>query len=280
MSCFASVSYDMFPLIFNGSQIISEAPRNEKRNMTDETVSTNTTSCDRAEIVEEIMDNLRPWTRPESEVKVGIQQTIESLRKANSPEFEDEFSRSAIKKSAQEFGAAIAEVEKALQRIHPMVAGLVFAEMEGEPRHPSYKEAISAFQRKLGWMRSLGESFTRNPPGSHSNFDHSKERCAKSAHELMRWFSQQTPTGTAERPFRTITSLLYQAVSGKRQDLKKACDEVVAKKKVTADGGSIMDCVAVVVGHLGSARGLGFLNDDANSAYVTAVALLQKLHRE
>jgi hypothetical protein len=184
------------------------------------------------EIVEEIMDNLRPWTRPESEVETIIQKTIESLRKRNSPEFEFEFSRGAIKKSAQEFVAAIAQVEKSLQHIHPVVAGLVFAEMEMESRHPSYKEAISAFQKKLGWMRWLGESFTRNPPGSHPNFDHAKNGCARSALLLMRKFSHQTPTGTAEGPFRTISSLLYQATSGKRLDLKRACDgALLAERK-------------------------------------------------
>jgi hypothetical protein len=259
---------------------MSATPRDMERDMRHQTVPADTTSCDRAEIVEEIMDNLRPWTRRESEVKVDIQQTIESLRRANSPEFEDRFNRSAIKKSAQEFGAAIAKVEKALQRIHPMVAARVFVEMEGQPPHPTYKETLSAFQKKLGWMRWSCESTIRHPNGSHPNVDHAKKRCAKSAHELMRWFSRQTPTGTAERPFRTITSLLYQAVSGKRQDLKKACDEVVAKKEVTADGGSIMDRVAAIVGDLGAARGHGAVNDDVNSAYMAAVALLQELRRE
>jgi hypothetical protein len=33
MSCFASVSYDMFPLIFNGFQIMSEAPHDTERDM-------------------------------------------------------------------------------------------------------------------------------------------------------------------------------------------------------------------------------------------------------
>jgi hypothetical protein len=33
---------------------------------------------DRDEIVEEIMVNLRPWTRPESEVEADIQQAIKS----------------------------------------------------------------------------------------------------------------------------------------------------------------------------------------------------------
>jgi hypothetical protein len=223
----------MFPLIFNGSQIMSEAPRDTGCDMTDETVSTNTTSCDLAEIVEEIMDNLRPWTRPEPEVQAGIQQTIEFLQR-EIPHKAFRYDRSAIKQSAEQVGDAIAELERSLQRIHPIVEDALFPPREVMPPKLALErmplEPPSDFcvaQNKLRQWRTVCGQLVRNPGGAHPNFDHAKRGCAWCALGLMRRCSQQTPTGTAEGPFRTISSLLYQATSGKRLDLKKACDGVL-----------------------------------------------------
>jgi hypothetical protein len=231
MSCFASVSYDMFQLIFNGSQIISVAPCNTGDNMTDETVSTNTTSCDLAEIVEEIINNLHPLTRRKTEVEAGIQQAID-LIKRQIPREAFLRDRNAIKNSAEEVGDAIADLERSLQRIHPIVKGALSPPREMMPPEPAEMmppeppDPLDLWVDELRWRRIRCEQLARDPGGHHPNFDPTKRDCAQRAFELMREFSEQEPASTIESPFRTITSLLYQAISGKRQDLKKACDTV------------------------------------------------------
>src|SRR5437867_762414 len=113
MSRLAPVSCDMFPLIFNDSQIMSEAPRDMERDMTHQTIPMVGTACDRAEIVEEIINNLHPLTRRKSEVEAGIQQAIDLIkRQVPSEAFLRD--RNAIKNSAEEVGDAIAELERSL----------------------------------------------------------------------------------------------------------------------------------------------------------------------
>jgi len=193
--------------------------------MRHQTVPADTTSCDRAEIVEEIMNNLRPWTRSESEAEADIREAIKSLRKLNSPIYD--FNRSAIKKSAQEFGAALAEVDKSMQRIHPMVLRALFQCMGA----PGTTAPFVHFLDELKRMRIESEQIARDPFGAHPNFDLVKNSCARSALGLMHKFSRRAPASTAESPFRTIYSLLYQAVSGKCLDLKRACDRVIEEAR-------------------------------------------------
>jgi hypothetical protein len=198
--------------------------------MRHQTIPTDRTLCNRAEIVEEIIDNLRPWTRPESEVEANIQQAIESLQKrfrSTAPRA----SRSAIKKWAQEAGAAFAEAEESLRRVPPSVALFEEPPPPFEQMSPLAPSSEEAFRNELKRLRIVFERLARYPGGSHPNFDHAKWECGRCAFELVRNLSQRTPTGTTEGPFRTIASLLFQAISGKRQDLKRACDGVVGAEK-------------------------------------------------
>ncbi len=59
----------------------------------------------------------------------------------------------------------------------------------------------------------------------HRNYDHAKHESASFALNLMAKLSDSKITGTVDGAFRTITSLLYEAVSGQQgADLKRACD--------------------------------------------------------
>src|SRR6266404_6128113 len=116
---------------------MSATPRDTERDMTHQTIPMDSTSCDRAEIVEEIMNNLHPLTRRKTEVEAGIRQTIDLIKRQvpNEAFLRD---RNAIKNSAEEVGDAIAELERSLQRIHPIVKGVLFPrelreEMPPEP---------------------------------------------------------------------------------------------------------------------------------------------------
>jgi hypothetical protein len=52
--------------------------------------------------------------------------------------------------------------------------------------------------------------------------------CAESADALIYQFSRKPATGTAEGPLQTITTLLYEAVTGKpNQNLKRAVDGMI-----------------------------------------------------
>lgn len=199
------------------------APLHGLINMTHQTVHTDITSCDRAEIAEEIMDNLRPWMRPESEVEADIQEAIKSLRKLNSPIYD--FNRSAIKKSAQEF---VPRLPKLINHGDASIPWCCACYSRGMSLPGTNKAPFNHFLDELERMRIECERLARDPfVGVHPNFDLVKNSCARSALGLMRKFSQQAPTGTSEGPFRTISSLLYQAVSGERLDLKRACDAVL-----------------------------------------------------
>jgi hypothetical protein len=214
------------------------APVHRLMNMTHQTIPKDSTSCDRAEIVEEIMDNLRPWTRPKSEVQAGIQRAIAALHELN-PLERDLFDRSAIKKSAKEFGAAIAELERSLRCVHPTVAWRLFGtppdllfdqinERSVEENTQAHIDRIVHFLDELKRLRIECEELVRSPGGFHPNKDIAKGNAAWCALQLMRDFSKSSPSGTAEGPFRAITSLIYQALSGNCEaDLKRACDEVI-----------------------------------------------------
>jgi hypothetical protein len=150
------------------------------------------TSDGRAEIVEEIMDNLRPWTRPESEVQAVIHQIIELLQSLI-PAEASLFDRRAIKNSAQEFQAAIAEVERLLHDdMHGGVRWLLFADpppsddsflwwILGEPPIPNesyvhrlrtgfhkhfalYVQRLRDFHDELRRLRIKSEQLVRSPP--------------------------------------------------------------------------------------------------------------------
>jgi hypothetical protein len=167
-----------------------------------------------ADLVEEIMVNLHPLTCRESEAQAGIHEAIEWLRDFI-PKQERLFDRSAIKASAQKFGAAIAEVEKSLRCMQSWVAWELF----GDPPKP---DRLTHFQEELKRLRVGCENLVRPP-----NVDWGKRTCAGCARGLMQLLSKKPPTGTKDGPFRAICGLLYRAVSGKRADLKRACDKVL-----------------------------------------------------
>ena len=62
----------------------------------------------------------------------------------------------------------------------------------------------------------------------HANYDHAKHLSSQSAHVLMKGMSEKKITGTEGGGFRTIASLLYEAISGLPDtDLKRSCDSVL-----------------------------------------------------
>jgi hypothetical protein len=74
------------------------------------------------------------------------------------------------------------------------------------------------------YLWGMDEACQRTERKSASN-DHSKTRCAELARGLMRKFSRKRPTSYKGSPFRTITSRIFEHVTGERNvDLERACE--------------------------------------------------------
>jgi hypothetical protein len=87
------------------------------------------------------------------------------------------------------------------------------------------QKRAEAFIKELERIRRVGTAKI----GRHPNFDPAKDESARSAYRLMRSLSREKITGTRDRAFRIITSLLYEVLSGEQDaDLKRACDAVLA----------------------------------------------------
>jgi hypothetical protein len=64
--------------------------------------------------------------------------------------------------------------------------------------------------------------------GESAVYDNCKRRCAESAHDLILQFSERSPTNYDGSPFRTITSRIFEYVTGKRDnDLERSCEAVL-----------------------------------------------------
>jgi hypothetical protein len=80
-------------------------------------------------------------------------------------------------------------------------------------------------------LRLAGERCAR-AEGAQPSADKVKEWCVHVAFQLIHGFSKAEPTGTAEKPFRVISTLVYEIVTGKpKSDLKRACDNRLGEIK-------------------------------------------------
>ena len=93
----------------------------------------------------------------------------------------------------------------------------------------SFEESLREHQTRANAfvtnLKRLREVCARNI-GLHPNYDLAKNLSAEFAYGLMKILSKIT--GTEDKAFRMITSLLYEAVSGEQDaDLKRACDAAI-----------------------------------------------------
>ena len=86
------------------------------------------------------------------------------------------------------------------------------------------KQAIDAF---LDELRRQCEARLSNLPRS----DRIKLECARSANYLICYYTMGKPTSSENSPFRDITGLLYEHVTGKfDKDLRTACEIILREK--------------------------------------------------
>jgi hypothetical protein len=197
------------------------------------------------EIVEEIMDHLRPWKNHKSgaAITAAVNREIDMLLKL-APLQAELFDRARNRAHAKKLDDALSEVETLLASAPGALAWFLFDPLprptlteDGELHQviPSienieltYQARADSFSAELKRLRKVCARAVDPGFGSHPNYDHAKHLCAWHALGLMRELSDRKITGTKDSAFRVVTGLLYEAVSGQPDaDLKRACDSVL-----------------------------------------------------
>lgn len=191
----------------------------------------------RDEIVEAIVDNLRPWNDHYSRdsVTAGVNNDIDVLLNVL-PGQKKLFDRKPYRKYGKMLDEALGKVEKLLSLSPETLTWELFnpllpfrpVDKSAEEIDREYRRRFDVFVTEL---RRLREICTRRY-GFHPNYDHAKHLSAEFAFGFMRHVSDKEITGTEDGAFRTIASLLYEIVTGQPDvDLKRACDAVLAFTK-------------------------------------------------
>jgi hypothetical protein len=194
------------------------------------------------EIVEEVVDHLRPWKNHKSgaTITAAVNHDLELLLKL-APLEAKLFDRAQNRAHAKKLEHALGEVQKLLASapgalawflFNPLPSGapgkLVEVTQSIENSELAYRARADSFWAELKRLREVCVSAVDPGFGSHPNYDHAKHLCAWLALGLMQELSEAKITGTKDSAFRVITGLLYEAVSGQPDaDLKRACDSVL-----------------------------------------------------
>jgi hypothetical protein len=94
------------------------------------------------------------------------------------------------------------------------------------------RQRADLFGDELKRMREVCALAVHPGFGHHPNYDPLKRLCAMWAQGIMAALSRKKITGTKDNAFRAIASLLYEAISGKRDiDLKRACDYMLRSSR-------------------------------------------------
>src|SRR5262249_47184979 len=192
----------------------------------------------RREIVEEIVDHLWPWKRRLSEAAVtaDVSRELGSLLPFAFSTREGERShRKACRTHAKQLDKALTEVEALLAWVPNHWAWLSYSVMPSDGicgGHRSFWDPERANQKRvfvteLNRLHSVCAQVLNPSWDRHPNFDVRKYFCATSAHNLTRAMSKKKITSSEDGAFRAIASLLYEAVSGREADLKRACASVL-----------------------------------------------------
>src|SRR5262249_39667124 len=205
----------------------------------------------RDEIVEEVVENLRPWKNHKSRdsVTAVVNQQLNLLVEL-APLQSELFDARQYRGHAKKLDKALSNVEKLLKAAPAMLAVSFFnslppLELTDDDEYPlvqpmphkSIEEIERAHRvRANGFLTELRRlrKICAVKLGTHPNYDRSKHLSARWAYGLMEELSDGQITGTADKPLRNIASLLYAVVSGHQNaDLKRACDDILREKART-----------------------------------------------
>jgi hypothetical protein len=193
-----------------------------------------------AEIIEEIANNLPPQKGNSFDgIITAVRQAVDELHEKVPWEIKL-FDQPAMRKHAQKLFKAALKLEVLLETAPGMLQALLFGDLQLSPDELVSKQKMAerylkrseSFFDELYRLHTICGQAIGKKLGSHPNFDHAKALSARSAYTLMKNHSTAKVTGTQDGPFRIVTSLLYEAVSRRRDiDLKRACDEVLEANK-------------------------------------------------
>jgi hypothetical protein len=164
-------------------------------------------------IIEEIVVVLRPWSQSEQDIPRRVSDDLDKLRetvdnaKANLPN--------------------AANIKNAALQVRPVLTKLIRILRKLPDDHPFFNEPTSPWPEFLHRLEQTSEicEFLAHYKPPNKNADIRKNFCAFFAYGMMSALSKNKPTGTADGRLRTISSLLYQAITGQPEvDLKRACD--------------------------------------------------------
>jgi hypothetical protein len=190
------------------------------------------------EIVEEIVDHLRPWKGRQSRAAITAEVGADFIRLLIIAPYEvKRGDRKKNRAHALHLDQALLNVQRLLASaplplesflLNPLPNmtddGVIHGEIDEEIERANRKRADS-FDVELKRLREVCARAVKVGYGYDSNYDRVKHFCAGFAQALVRGLSAKPVTGTMDGPFRAIASLLYEAVSGRRHvDLKRACD--------------------------------------------------------
>jgi hypothetical protein len=198
------------------------------------------------EIVEEIVDHLRPWKSHKSvaAITAAVNHELNVLLKL-APLQAKLFDRARNRTHAKKLDRALSEVKMLLASAPGVLAWFLFDPLppltlteDGrsvevtqsiEDIELAYRARADSFSAELKRLRNVCARAVDPGFATHPNYDHAKHLCAWHALGLMRELSDGKITGTKDSAFRVVTGLLYEAVSGRADaDLKRACDSVLS----------------------------------------------------
>jgi hypothetical protein len=197
------------------------------------------------EIVEEIVDHLRPWKSHKSAAAItaAVNHELNVLLQL-APLQAKLFDRAQNRTHAKKLDRALGEVEMLLASAPGALAWFLFDPLppmtlteDGESVQVTqsienielaYRARADSFFAELKRLRKVCAHAVDPGFATHPNYDHAKHLCAWHALGLMRELSDGKITGTKDSAFRVVTGLLYEAVSGRPDaDLKRARDSVL-----------------------------------------------------
>jgi hypothetical protein len=200
----------------------------------------------RGEIVEEIVDHLRPWKDRKGIAArtADVNHKLNLLREIV-PLEATVFDRTQNRTHARQLDTALTQVETLLASAPEVLAWFLFNPLppatmseDGvllqalpppiEDIKSAWRNRSEAFTTELKRMHKVCARAIHPGFGTHPNYNHAKHTSAWFAHGLMRQSSDRKITGTKDAAFQAIACLFYEAISGEQDaDLKRACDSVL-----------------------------------------------------
>jgi hypothetical protein len=171
------------------------------------------------EIAEEICDNLRPLQSRVGDLHFAVTQGIDLLNEVY-PKLQPVSRMRLIRLKATKANNAAAALQAAIRELQDVFEPAVLPLVQTQ----QLNEHLLTLRQTLALLKHCR--------GPHPRMDTLKWLCANVAYGLILEFSKRPPTGTSDGPFRTITALLYKAITGKDGDLKRACDAQLRWRKM------------------------------------------------